>query len=223
VQAGPVDSHKPLRTVTVTVVAGSIPTKHPYEKTASIILFTGNHARNLYLYTESASNNNRGFLRPYGGIMQTLLIVAVIVIALAVITQAGVLLAMYLLSRRVTEKVEGLIDESEKLMAPMESITNNLKIVSNDLAQTGELAREQILHIQGIITETGDSIRTQLTDVRERVQDAVDEARKTVMQPIRQYSAIATAIAEGIRTFFSGKKEEIQILEVETREQHPAA
>ena len=75
--------------------------------------------------------------------MQTLLIVAVVVISLAVITQAGVLLAMYLLSRRVTDKVQGLIDETQKLMPPLESITNDLKTVSNDLAQTGELAREQ--------------------------------------------------------------------------------
>src|ERR1051325_1915613 len=103
--------------------------------------------------------------------MQTLLIVAVVVISLAVITQAGVLLAMYLLSRRVTDKVQGLIDETQKLMTPLESL-------SNDLGQTSELAREQVLHIQGIIAETGTNIRSQLLDVRERVMDTVDEARE---------------------------------------------
>ena len=165
----------------------------------------------------------QGLLRPYGGIMQTLLIVAVVVIALAVITQAGVLLAMYLLSRRVVEKVQGLLDESQKLMAPLESITNNLKAVSNDLAQTSQLAHEQVMHVQEIITETGTNIRTQLSDVRERVLDTVDEARDVVMRPIRQYSAIATAVAEGIRTFFRGRKSEVEIQEVEIREKHPAA
>jgi hypothetical protein len=158
--------------------------------------------------------------------MQTLLIVAVVVMALAVITQAGVLMAMYLLSRRVTDKVEGLIDESQKLVAPLESITGNLKAVSNDLAQTGELAREQILQIQGIITETRTGIRTQLFEVRERVLETVDEARDTVMRPIRQYSAIASAVAEGIRTFFAGTagtKEEVQIEQVQIRKEHPAA
>lgn len=159
--------------------------------------------------------------------MQTLLIVAVVVISLAVITQAGVLLAMYLLSRRVTDKVQGLIDETQKLMTPLESITNDLKTVSNDLAQTGELAREQVLHIQGIIAETGINIRSQLLDVRERVMDTVDEARELVMRPIRQYSAIATAVAEGVRTFFSGRKQEpeavVDIQEIEVREEHPAA
>lgn len=150
--------------------------------------------------------------------METLLIVAVVVITLAIVAQAGVLLAMYLLSRRVTSKVEVLMDDSQRLMAPLESITSNLKAVSDDLAQTGEIARAQILHIQDLVIETRENIRMQLGDVRERVLDTVDEARETVMRPIRQYSAIAQAIAEGIRTFFRGKQEEVN-----TIEQRPAA
>ena len=145
--------------------------------------------------------------------METVLVVAVVVITLAVVGQASVLLAMYLLSRRVTNKVEVLMDDSRRLMEPLESITNNLKSVSNDLAQTGEIARAQILHIQEIITETRENIRMQLGDVRERVLDTVDEARETVMGPIRQYSAIAQAIAEGIRTFFRGRHEEVKSID----------
>jgi len=148
-----------------------------------------------------------------GGIMETVLVVAVVVITLAIVGQSSVLLAMYLLSRRVTGKVEVLMDDSQRLMAPLESITNNLKSVSNDLAQTGEIARAQILHIQEIITETRENIRMQLGDVRERVLDTVDEARETVMGPIRQYSAIAQAIAEGIRTFFRGRHEEVKSID----------
>ena len=159
--------------------------------------------------------------------MQTLLIVAVVVIALAVITQAGVLIAMYLLSRRVTDKVQGLMDESRKLMAPLETITNNLKAVSDDLAETGALARQQVLHVQGMINETRDNIRVQLSEVRERILDTVEDARHTVMRPIRQYSAMATAIAEGIRTFFGKKQqnptEEIRIEEIRIDREHPAA
>jgi hypothetical protein len=151
--------------------------------------------------------------------METLLIVAVVVIALAVVTQAGVLLAMYLLSRRVTEKVEVLMDDSHRLMEPLETITNNLKSVSDNLAQTGELARAQVLHIQNLVTETRENIGMQLAEIRERVLDTVDEARETVMRPVRQYSAIASAIAEGVRTFFRGRQEK-EIIVIEER---PAA
>jgi hypothetical protein len=149
--------------------------------------------------------------------MQTLLIVAVVVIALAVITQAGALLAMYLLSRRVTKKVEVLMAESHKVMTPLESVTSNLKAVTNDLAKTGELAREQVVQIQKMITETHTTIRGHLTDVRERVLDTVDEARQTVMGPVRQYSSVATAVFEAFRTLFRPKRER------EANKEHPAA
>jgi hypothetical protein len=91
------------------------------------------------------------------------------------------------------------------------------------------MARQQVLHVQEMINETRDNIRVQLTDVRERVLYTVDEARETVMRPIRQYSAIAMAVAEGIKTFFGGRKQEVPIEEVlieqeaRIQEEHPAA
>jgi len=39
------------------------------------------------------------------------------------------------------------------------------------------------------------------------------------MRPIRQYSAIALGIAEGVRAFFSGGRRE----QGKSREEHPAA
>ena len=118
--------------------------------------------------------------------MDTLLMVAVIVITVAVVAQAGLLLAMYLLSRRVTGKVEILMDESHRVMAPLESITGNLKAVSEDAVHTGEIARERVL-------------------------DIIDETHKTVIRPIREYTAIAIGIAEGFRVLFGGKEEEPEI------------
>jgi len=141
--------------------------------------------------------------------------VAVVLITLAVIAQAGVLLAMYLLSRRVTGKVETLMDQSQKLITPLESITSNLKSVSDDLAETGQIARRQMMQIQSLVGDTREEIRLQFLHVRERVVDTVEEARETVMRPLRQYSAIASAIAEGLRTFFKGTPEQKSTTEIE--------
>ena len=147
--------------------------------------------------------------------METVLMVAVVVITLAVIAQAGVLLAMYMLSRRLTGKVEVLMNESQKLITPLESITSNLKAVSDDLAETGQIARRQMLQIQNLIGDTREEIRLQFLHVRERVVDTVEEARETVMRPLRQYSAIASAIAEGVRTLFKGTPEQKSTTEIE--------
>jgi len=83
--------------------------------------------------------------------METLLMVAVVVITLAVVVQTGVLLAMYLLARRISGKVEVLMDETRKLIPPLESIAHTLKAVADDLQQTAQIARDQVLHVQAII------------------------------------------------------------------------
>ena len=98
--------------------------------------------------------------------------------------------------------------ESQKLMAPLETITNNLKTVSTDLAESGKLARDEMVHVQQFLGETQQNIREQIVEIRSMVLDTVDEARTVVMRPVREYSAIASAVAAGVRTFFSGRKKE---------------
>src|SRR6185295_19650640 len=140
-----------------------------------------------------------------GGVMDTLLIVAIVLIALAVLVQAGVLTALYLMSKRISGKVESLMDESQKLIRPLELITSDLKSMSGDLSATGKIARDQALHVQEIVAETHENVRQQIADVRTAVQDTIDEARDVAMRPVREYSAIAMGIAAAVRTLFGRK------------------
>lgn len=160
--------------------------------------------------------------------METLLVVAIVLIALAIIIQAGMLTGMYLLSRRLTDKAELLMNESQRLIAPLESITGNLKSVTNDLAETGKLAHSQVLQMQRGLNETQANIRAHIAEVREMVLDSIDEARTVVMRPVRQYSAIAMGIAEGIRALFRGRQKEpadtgVVVEEFTVKDENPAA
>jgi len=134
--------------------------------------------------------------------MQILLVVAVVLITLAVITQAGALVAMYLMTRRIGLKAEVVIEDSRKLQQPLETIASNLKTATSDLTETGKIARAQARQIQEFLTDTQQNIREQV----DAVVDTVEEARTVVMRPIRHYSALATGIAVGVRTFFCGKQ-----------------
>ena len=118
--------------------------------------------------------------------MQTLLTIAVIVTALAIITQAGLLLAMYILSRRLTGKADLIMDESRRVITPLQSVTDNLKNASNHAAESGKVAHAQMLHIQDMVNETHENIRGHM----------------------RQYGAFADAAAEVLRTLFKGRKTE---------------
>src|SRR5262249_22750337 len=138
----------------------------------------------------------RGHYRRYGGIMNTLLMVAVVLIALAIIAQAGVLVAMYLISRRVTEKVNGLIDDSRTLIGPLQTVTTNLKTTSDQLAEAGKIARDQAHAVEHTMNETRETIRVEIQDLRNRIVDIVENARHTILRPVHQWSAVATGVAE---------------------------
>src|SRR5262249_54923654 len=125
----------------------------------------------------------------FGGTMDTLLILAIIVITLSIAVEAGILVAMYLLSRRVANNVNGLVNESHKLMAPMERVAVNFKSTSEDVAHIGKHARRQIQH---------------------------------AMTPVREWSAIATGVTVGLKTFFKRRKTRFERVEEDIR-RSPAA
>jgi hypothetical protein len=133
--------------------------------------------------------------------METLLTVAVIVTALAIITQAGLLLAMYILSRRLTAKADLIMDESRRVITPLQSVTDNLKNASNHAAESGKVAHAQMLHIQDMVNETHENIRGHM----------------------RQYGAFADAVAEVLRTLFKARKTERSERESIVEDDRPAA
>jgi hypothetical protein len=138
--------------------------------------------------------------------MEILLTVAVVVTALAIIVQAGALAGMYLMSRRLTNEVNSLVQDSRRLMTPLETVANNLKASSDDVVDMSKLTREEIRHLQQVTAETAESLRAEINDVRIRVNETVDEARNTVMSPLREWSAIARGLAEGLRVFFRRRR-----------------
>src|SRR5437868_3480215 len=98
-------------------------------------------------------NSQKHFSR-WGKCMETLLIVAIVLTTLAVLTQAGILLAMYLMSRRVVDNVNGLVSEGQKLMVPIERVTTNFKTASESLVDIGKDARTEMTRIQTTLIET---------------------------------------------------------------------
>jgi hypothetical protein len=145
--------------------------------------------------------------------MNTLLVIAVALIALSIVVQTGVFVAMYVMSRRISEKVEGLVEESRRLQAPIEAVTNNLKTVSEDLAEMGKIAKRQMNLIEGLMNEARETIRTQTAVVRDHLLQSFDATKDYVMRPVRQWSAISHGISVGVHTFFARKKTAIEQIE----------
>ena len=126
--------------------------------------------------------------------MDTVLMVAVVLITLAVVVQGGVLTGMYLMSRRMATKAESLMNESRRLIAPLEAITSNLKTVAEDLTETGKIAHEEAIHIQAIVTEAQNNIREQIAEVLHNArQNHAGDARN-----VRQVDLASRTRSDGV-------------------------
>ena len=75
--------------------------------------------------------------------MEGLLTLFVALTTIAIITQAGVLLGIYFMSKRLSEQVERFMKETREMMVPIRSIADNLRTASANLVEIGLSARDQ--------------------------------------------------------------------------------
>ena len=141
--------------------------------------------------------------------MEGLLTLFVALTAIAVVIQAGVLIAIYIVSKRTSEQISGFVKEAHELMVPMRSVTDNLKTVSEDLIELGISAKEQFRRVEAMVTDAGDSLQVQLERfdrVSKKVVDRIDETAEivqdSIISPVREVSAFAKGLSRGIQAFF---------------------
>ena len=141
--------------------------------------------------------------------MDGLLTIFVALTAIAVMTQAAVLVAIYLQSKRLSEQIERFMAETREMLAPMKIITENLRIASANIVEIGISAREQFRRVEGMVTDTGEVLQTQLArldsatrDVVERVNATAQVLQDSVVRPVREVAALAKGLGRGLETFF---------------------
>ena len=131
--------------------------------------------------------------------MEGLLTVFVALTALAVVTPAGVLVAIYLMSKRLSDQVDRFMKETRAIMAPLGSVTENLQAASANIVEIGIVAREQFRRVETMVTDTGEALQVQIErfdrvgkDVADRINATADIVQESVIRPVREVAARAT-------------------------------
>ena len=140
--------------------------------------------------------------------MEGLMTLFVALTAIAVITQAGVLVAIYLLSKRLSQQVERFMSETREMMMPVRSIAENLRVASANLVEIGVSAREQFRRVEAMVTDTGNALNVQIArfdrvsqQVIERIHETADIVQDSVVRPAREVAAIAKGFSRGFGAF----------------------
>ena len=145
--------------------------------------------------------------------MEGLLTLFVALTTVAIITQAGVLLGIYFMSKRLSEQVERFMRETREMMVPIRSIAENLKTASANLVEIGLSARDQFRRVEAMVTDTGEALHVQLErfdrvsqNVMDRINETAEIVQDSVVRPVREVAAVAKGLSRGFGAFFFGRR-----------------
>ncbi|MGC2193868.1 MAG: hypothetical protein WA628_04270 [Terriglobales bacterium] len=152
--------------------------------------------------------------------MDKLVPLFIICTAVAVMIQAGILVALYVAVRKTSGRVETLANEvTTKALPTIETAQAMLvelrprvgDIVAN-VEQSARMARVQVERLDATVSDIVDRTRLQVIRADElvnrtmdRVEETTDMVHRTVVSPIRQVSGLVQGLSAGLE-FFLGRK-----------------
>jgi hypothetical protein len=144
--------------------------------------------------------------------LESLLTLFVALTTIAIITQAGVLVGIYVMSKRLSEQIERFMKDTREMMVPLRSIADNLRTASANLVEIGLSARDQFRRVEAMVTDTGEALHMQLErfdrvsqNVIDRINETAEIVQDSVVRPVREVAAIAKGLSRGFGAFFFGR------------------
>lgn len=136
-----------------------------------------------------------------------------VVVAVALILQVGVLIALFVQTRRTMKQVEDSISDLNRKVSPiltrvqilLEDTQPKISMMVSDAAHVVYLARGQAQKVDRVFTEATDRLRGQLvradrilTGTLEAVEEAGSQFKHSLWRPVQKASALVQGIKVGI-------------------------
>lgn len=150
--------------------------------------------------------------------LQVLLVIFVAVTALAVVTQLGILMALFLGVRRTQGKIEGILDRHVEplLVTVRDMVSNSRKAVDrlNEAAdEVATFARNQTGRLDQLMAETTDRARLQLiradlmvADALNRIEKTTESVQRGIAGPVREIQALLVGVRTALDFLFGRRR-----------------
>jgi ABC-type transporter Mla subunit MlaD len=160
--------------------------------------------------------------------MDDKLTIFIAITAAAVVLQMLILFFMYLAVRKLSKRVETVVDEIQPRVFPLleegKAIVENAKtflettrpkvdLILDNAAQATTTTRAEIERLQATVNDTVDRFRLQViridemvTHTLDRVEETSEKVQQSVKAPVRRVSGIAQAISVGVSTYFRSQR-----------------
>jgi len=139
---------------------------------------------------------------------------------IAVMLQAGVLLAMYVAMRKSGARMEALATEMKTKILPsveqgqamLTELRPKIQTIAENLQESTTIMRFQVKRMDAVVNDTVDRARLQiiradelLSRTLDRVEQTSDMVHKTVVSPVRQLSGLMQGITVALEFLLSGR------------------
>ena len=149
------------------------------------------------------------------------LTVALILVAIAVLMQAGAMLGIWLAIRKVPGQIENMRADVKQRLDPLTQsaleIVNNsrepLRTISANLAEISTILRDRTSNADQVAAELLDKSRSQIvrvdrmvSELVEKVETTADAVQKGVLGPISEVSAVVKGVRSGLEFLFTRRR-----------------
>jgi methyl-accepting chemotaxis protein len=149
------------------------------------------------------------------------LTIALILVAVAVLMQAGTMLGIWLAIRKIPDQIEAVRADVKQRLDPLaQSVTEivsnarePLRTITSNLADISKMLRERTADADALVAELVDKSRAQVIRVDEMVSDLVrkvettsDAMQRGVLAPMQEVSAVIAGMRAGLEFLFTRRR-----------------
>lgn len=147
--------------------------------------------------------------------------VVLILVAVAVLMQAGAMVGIWLAIKNLHREVVGVrADVKQRLDPLVQNVTEILagsrepvRNITTNLAEISRILRDRASHVDGVVAELVDKSRLQIIRVDQMVADLVakvettaDIVQRNVLAPLNELSAVIKGVRSALEFLFSRRK-----------------
>jgi len=149
--------------------------------------------------------------------MEQQLTIWIALTTVAVVIQAGILVALYVSVRKSSARMEAIMSDLHKRTAPILDSTQSIVVdsrpkieaITDNLLAASSSIKSQVERLDATVSDAVDRTRLQIiraddlvTRTMDRVEETTDVVHNTVISPVRQMAGLVTGLTTGIGAFF---------------------
>jgi hypothetical protein len=149
------------------------------------------------------------------------LIVVLVLVAVAILMQAGAMVGIWLALKNIHREVVGVRADVKQRFDPLaQSVTALLvdsrepvRSITANLAEISRILRDRTSHVDGVVADLVDKTRLQVirvdqmvSDLVQKVETTADAVQRNVLAPIYEVSAVVKGVRSGLEFLFSRRR-----------------